>query len=1332
MKYISFENITVKIKGGLNLKKSCYKKLCILLSLVMLLSCGGIPTVAVYAATDIADGYTGYADSGDVSVSLFDFNSVGSFVSLGLPPSASNTRDGNRYSIHWNNHVQNFDLYIYPSAENTDWTGYNAVDTWIYSEKATNATVMFLAMSPQSASGAQYFWQKFTINWTGWKHIVFNLDELNINREPSYDNITTVRFCSGYGWNLVADPESDLYIGSLSLKKINRLDFVNNFYTSEVVDETLGALDGSAAVYGGGSNVVTSDGAEPADYTAGWQNGAVTLPLDFYENYFGATVKSDESGYSITLGDNVISGVTGEKSALVNSISAELDIAPYVEDGHVYVPGAQVASLLGLKTVSDNKLLVVGRDDTIDKFKRTQNLGVNESSEIASYYAYHDEFDISKFRIEDCTAVKNNWIATEVGNEATNDITDPDIAAEVSSIVSNARKYWGLFDKTVAKGELFTDLASTASADITTAYDYLLNMAKGYACYGGELYHNTDLLSDIKFGLEWLYANRYNPDIYSKTSSASWTVTGFNNWWDWQIGVPHNLIPVLMMIEEHLTADEINKYLLLFDQLVPSPRMTGANFTDLAYAVTGSALLKNDIEKVVEVQTAITKMFLYVDDNVRFAESLLFGDRANTTPIKGAGFFTDGSYIIHTLHPHLGSYGQVQLGCFADFMELYAGTALEMQVPFVENIYHIFKTSYESAIYDGKMFRWTYGRNPERNVTEVNIHAYLLRMADIFDDEIKNDIYASVKKLGASEYNRIVAALPIAHIKKFKDLMSDDTVLPNDAILHNRMFYNSDKMVHHRDGWGAAIAMSSSRIFNYESINDANPDGWYLSDGRTEYFLEGTDINATDKYYVGMDKYRLPGTTVDTQTRKKASINQGNEYLSSKDFVGGVSLGDYGVAAMELESYHNATDYGSAGPAPAHQSDLTAKKAYFMLDDEIVCLGAAVNAKDNNNAEVLTIVENRLCENSELASGEVAELAEPYEIVSAVANLTPEAENIAENTIDDSYVTKYAGEVSAELVWDLGSEKLLGFIDLSFTKGSTRKQYFKLAVSSDGAHWKEVFDGESSGLKETNEYFDLGNVNARYVKFINLGNSTNSPWVSLTNCDIYPPNDDGSVGLAEVEIYGSDTVVADGAQMKIYGDATDISDITWMNVGDNCGYVFPKENTENLGVLKARWTKSASSYFEIWFSHGVNPTNGAYSYVLLPGKTSEETRQYAESSNIEILANSDNVQAVRDNGLGITGIIFWKAGAFGDITVSKPCIVICREHGSEYEIAVSDPTQKLTSLSLTVGRILAPVDTDDCATVSSANSSTAINYDMKNSAGRSMKCIFTSEGAAAS
>ena len=1153
---------------------------------------------------------------------------------------------------------------------------------------------------------------------------------MTAKRDATWNNIYKFRLCAGGGWGIEANAETDLYIGEINLVKIDPYDFIRSFYSKAIINEVYEKLNGNVAVYAGGSNVVTENGVIATEYRFGWNDSKVTVPVEFFANYFDAVVTESNDSFSIMIGNTTVSGTLGERILLVNGSEVATSLAAAKIGEKIYVPGAEIAKCLGLKSETDNKLLVVGISDTIHEFGRDEELGVNEKGEIVAYLAYHDEINPEEFTSDDCADAKENWIRSLVGNEETNDVSDIDIKNKIDTINQEAMDSWNVLIKDENSTELFEGIISTDSEHITLAYSHVYNMARGYACYGGELYQDDTLLEDIVYALDWLKTNRYNSETYKSADTAPWSVSGFNNWWDWAIGTPQKLIPTIMLIENEILDEDIRDYLAFFDEHVPVPRMTGANFTDLAYEVIGSALLKNDSDLVLEVQTMITKTFLYVDDNERFAESLLSADRQAYTPIKGAGFFTDGSYILHTLHPQTATYGTIQFGSYVDFLTLFADTRFEMKIPFVDNVFSIYQDSFESVIYDGKIFRWTLGRVPSQDTYNYfGIHADAFKVASALDSSDESEIYRILKTIGQDYQQAIIDALPIDCVKDFKEIFLNEAIVIEEEEAQNKVFYNSDKVVHKTDKWAASVSMSSARIFNYESINSQNMDGWYLSDGRTEYYIEGTNTNASQIEWDNLNKYRLPGTTVDTQERLYASIHQGNEYLSSKDFVGGVTLGDYGVAAMELESYHNEEDYGvdggsHGGLAPAHQSDLTAKKAYFMFDDEMVCLGTDINANDNNSAEVLTIVDNLLAKET-IALTDTTGTAEPYTIISAEASSIPEIANGPENSIDSSYATKYAGDLNAEIVWDIGSIQSLGFIDLSFAKGSERQQYFKLAVSTDKNTWTEVFDGASSGTKESNEFFDLENSEARYVKFINLGNSAGHGWVSIANCDIYPPNEDGTIGIVIGDIYGADDVIVNGSKIDIYGDDYALNNVSWMNVAGTCGYMFPSVNTQNRGNLKAHWTKGNGSCFELWFSHGVNPTNGGYAYILLPGKTAEETALYANSTNITILANNSSVQAVADTGLGITGIIFWEAGSFGDITVSEPCMVIYRKVGNKFDIAVSDPTQKLDTITVTVNEALVDYDTDECMIVELQGSNTIISCDMSKSVGRSMQAKCT-------
>ena len=51
--------------------------------------------------------------------------------------------------------------------------------------------------------------------------------------------------------------------------------------------------------------------------------------------------------------------------------------------------------------------------------------------------------------------------------------------------------------------------------------------------------------------------------------------------------------------------------------------------------------------------------------------------------------------------------------------------------------------------------------------------------------------------------------------------------------------------------------------------------------------------------------------------------------------------------------------------------------------------------------------------------------------------------------------------------------------------------------------------------------------------------------------------------------------------------------------------------------------------------------NESYAYAVLPDKSADAVRQYAQGENITILENNKTVQAVHDASTDSTGIVFW-------------------------------------------------------------------------------------------
>ena len=111
--------------------------------------------------------------------------------------------------------------------------------------------------------------------------------------------------------------------------------------------------------------------------------------------------------------------------------------------------------------------------------------------------------------------------------------------------------------------------------------------------------------------------------------------------------------------------------------------------------------------------------------------------------------------------------------------------------------------------------------------------------------------------------------------------------------------------------------------------------------------------------------------------------------------------------------------------------------------------------------------------------------------------------------------------------------------------------------------------------------------------------------------------------------------------------------------------------------------------FNIGFNHGKSPKNANYAYTVVPGISENDLLKDLERG-IEILSNTSEIQAVRNNILGVTQIVFYKGGTLkisekSNISSDSPGIVMIKsKNGKIMEVNASDPTRTLAYLSLTV------------------------------------------------
>ncbi len=120
--------------------------------------------------------------------------------------------------------------------------------------------------------------------------------------------------------------------------------------------------------------------------------------------------------------------------------------------------------------------------------------------------------------------------------------------------------------------------------------------------------------------------------------------------------------------------------------------------------------------------------------------------------------------------------------------------------------------------------------------------------------------------------------------------------------------------------------------------------------------------------------------------------------------------------------------------------------------------------------------------------------------LAATATATDEdGEHVAENVLDGDVDTRWSGNgIGTTLTVDLETTKTIGTVKLSFYRGDQRTASFDIQLSTNGSDFTTVLsDATSSGETVWNQSFGIPAQSARYVRFVNQGNSENN-WGSLT------------------------------------------------------------------------------------------------------------------------------------------------------------------------------------------------------------------------------------------
>ncbi|MEU0473159.1 polysaccharide lyase 8 family protein [Streptomyces olivaceus] len=472
-------------------------------------------------------------------------------------------------------------------------------------------------------------------------------------------------------------------------------------------------------------------------------------------------------------------------------------------------------------------------------------------------------------------------------------------------------------------------------AGITLSYGRLWTMTEAYVQEGTGSTADPALLADILRGLDHLSATVYNP-----------ATTRYGNWWEWQIGSPRLLTDITAALYEQLGADRTAAACAAVDHFVPDAMLgdytgtsTGANRVDLCRSVALRGILGRAPAKIALARDALSPVFPYVT--------------------KGDGLYADGSFVQHTWVAYSGTYGQVMLDGLGRLFTLLADSEWAVTDPGRQIVLDSVEHAYAPLVHDGLVMDVVSGRAISRgHLAGDDLHvmrsdhyhgqqlvAAMAVLAGGAGDAERERWHARIK--GWIERDTVTPILtapqfPVADLA-WLHAIADAPVAAAPEPTGHRLFAAMDRAVHRRPAFTAGLAMASDRIAHYECGNGENPRGWHTGAGMLAWWANGSRSDQyTDWFWPTVDWYRLPGTTVSTKRLPDRAGGEWGEPKPDVRWVGGATDGEYAAVGQHLKGLG---------------STLEARKSWFFLDDEVVCLGAGITCADGVPVE--TVVDNR-------------------------------------------------------------------------------------------------------------------------------------------------------------------------------------------------------------------------------------------------------------------------------------------------------------------------------------------------------------------------------------
>jgi chondroitin AC lyase len=112
--------------------------------------------------------------------------------------------------------------------------------------------------------------------------------------------------------------------------------------------------------------------------------------------------------------------------------------------------------------------------------------------------------------------------------------------------------------------------------------------------------------------------------------------------------------------------------------------------------------------------------------------------------------------------------------------------------------------------------------------------------------------------------------------------------------------------------------------------------------------------------------------------------------------------------------------------------------------------------------------------------------------------------------------------------------------------------------------------------------------------------------------------------------------------------------------------------------------------FSLYIDHGSAPQAGSYAYVVAPAMSLQDV-QRGRRPALEWIANSAEIQAIRETDLNLTGLVFYRPGSVEiapdwTVEVDQPCLLLIRRDDRAVYVSAANPHNEYMELAVTISQ----------------------------------------------